>query len=157
MKKITLIIALLTSVFVSTQSFAFTADGRYKVLSATSVIDNRGTVNCFSTLAFNHFGAIGEIVRVSITDSSVEFSSEVPNSIQYVSLRNGGPVPSRDQITLTGTFGPSDDVFMAVNHETTATEKITVSISGNQLRYQDERSFSNAKFPNGDCLLEKVD
>jgi hypothetical protein len=146
---------LLLAVLASSQAFAYITDGRYKVLSANSVVSSGGEVRCFATSAFNTFGKVGEIVRVSITESSVIITSDAANTGEFISLSDGGMVPSRDQISISGTFGPAVDTFLIVNHETNSTEKVSVSVSGNKLQYNDERPFSSSHFPNGICLLEK--
>jgi hypothetical protein len=159
MKNAGLILGLFVGALASSQSFAFTANGKYQVVSATSIVDVSGNVRCFATRSFNSFGKIGDIVDISISNSEVIATEDVNvPTAEFVDLKSVPPGPGNglgagnDPISIDATFGASADTFVINDAQVpTLPVTVTVELNGNNIVYQQSGSGIN-----GTCVLAKV-
>jgi hypothetical protein len=152
MKALFLLMALLPAT-----SFAFTENGRYRVDSAQSVVDVKGDKRCISILEANTFGAVGDVLEVSITNSVVIIDDPASHGVEAIQLSAGHHrdlpgLGGGDVISTDGNFEADRDVFTRTDEMTTSSEIITVSAYGDQLTFSVKRT--NA--PLETCQLTKV-
>jgi hypothetical protein len=145
MKNILNATAVVLSLFtlVPASAFAFTAQGKYQVQSAESVLDALGNRVCVSVINFNSFGKVGDIVDVSITNSEVIIVGR--DSSEFVDLKKGREVLTPgagggDVVITNGQFTPAQDTVSVNDTETNVTQIVSVSAQGNQLEFVVQKS-----------------
>lgn len=153
----TAIIGFALAGLASAQAFAFTTSGKYKIVSATAVVDISGNIRCVSTMSFNTFGKVGETVDVSITNSEVILSQ---GAGEYVDLTNApfthgdGSGAGYDPTDIAAQFGATSDVFTITDEEIpTLPVTVTVTLKGNTLEYTNHSTSSGKTDV---CVLQQV-